>query len=60
MIVKFYLEVTLVVFRNPYFCVCLLLQGKKRLEEVFQYGQHAIDDLVNVAKVSTALVFLLS
>jgi len=38
------------------------LQGRKRLEEAFQHGKHAIDDLVNVAKVltATAAVFLLS
>lgn len=41
-------------------CLCLLLQGKKKLEEAFQHGKHAIDDLVNVAKVLTAVVFLLS
>ncbi|CAO2164326.1 unnamed protein product [Urochloa humidicola] len=27
-----------------------LNEGRKRLEEAFQHGQHAIDDLVNVAK----------
>jgi nucleolar GTP-binding protein len=43
-----------------YFCGCLLVQGRKRLEEAFQHGKHAIDDLVNVAKVLTAVVFLLS
>jgi len=36
------------------------LQGRKRLEEAFQHGKHAIDDLVNIAKVLTAAVFLLS
>jgi nucleolar GTP-binding protein len=29
------------------------LQGRKRLEEAFQQGKHALDDLVNVAKVLT-------
>ncbi|KAL6658978.1 hypothetical protein ACP70R_003018 [Stipagrostis hirtigluma subsp. patula] len=27
-----------------------LLEGRKKLEETFQHGKHAIDDLVNVAK----------
>ncbi|XP_039816398.1 nucleolar GTP-binding protein 1-like isoform X4 [Panicum virgatum] len=28
-----------------------LTEGRKRLEEAFQHGKHAIDDLVNIAKV---------
>ncbi|WVZ94972.1 hypothetical protein U9M48_040792 [Paspalum notatum var. saurae] len=28
-----------------------LTEGRKRLEEAFQHGKHAIDDLVNVAKI---------
>lgn len=36
----------------------LLSQGRKKLEEAFQHGKHAIDDLVNVAKVLT--IFLSS
>jgi hypothetical protein len=38
----------------------LLLQGRKKLEEAFQEGKHAIDDLVNVAKVLAAVVFVLN
>jgi len=37
-----------------------LTEGRKKLEEAFQHGKHAIDDLVNVAKVVTAVVFLLN
>jgi hypothetical protein len=36
------------------------LQGRKKLEEAFQQGKHAIDDLVNIAKVLAAVVFVLN
>jgi nucleolar GTP-binding protein len=41
-------------------CLYELFQGTKKLEEAFQHEKHAIDDLVNVAKVLTAVVFLSS
>lgn len=31
--------------------IYLNLQGLKKLEEVFQFGRTAVDDLLNVAKV---------
>jgi nucleolar GTP-binding protein len=41
-------------------CLYLLFQGRKKLEEAFQHGKHAVDDLVNVAKVLTAVIFISS
>jgi len=33
-----------------------LTEGRKKLEEAFQHGKHAIDDLVNVAKALRSML----
>jgi hypothetical protein len=42
------------------FCVYQLFQGRKKLEEAFQHGKHAIDDLVNVAVTNINLTLMSS